>query len=149
MAIALRHIRDELIPGLTAISERTGQRLVTYQEFDRDVLVIKVGGQTLEIARSEIEDNRHLPKVVKFMERLMCAKVAGNVVTAPPQATQEDFYRALELTKEVVRDNLYRGEFAAEPSTAAPAKPSWPPAPELILDEEEHAMVGHRIVRAP
>jgi hypothetical protein len=88
----------------------------------------------LEITRAEIEDNRHLPKLRSFLERIMCAKVAGNSVASSYDVAQ-DFYAAVDIVKAAVRDNLYRGELDDLPADRK-IKPSWPPAPELILDSE-------------
>jgi hypothetical protein len=132
MAISLASLRDELYPGLAEVANRTGRRFAVCQEFNRDVLVIKTGDQTLEIARSEIEDNRHIPKLKSFLEQLMCCKVAGNVTTVPPPPLAQEFYQA------AVRDNLFLSEYNTNVTPLAepikPAKPCWPPAPELILD---------------
>lgn len=149
MAINLRGLRNELLPGLDEIENRIGQDIVAYQEFERDVLVIKAGDQTLELARSEIEDNRYLAKLRFFLGALMCNKVAGSVTAPPPQlpsAIENQFYQAMTTTKAAVRDNLFLAAAfnanvtpSVEPlKSVEPAKPasipSWPPAPELILD---------------
>ena len=137
MAISLANLRDELYPGLAEVSGRISQRIVAYQEFDRDVLVIRAGEGwnkiTLEITRAEVEDGRHLPKLKSFLEMLMCAKVAGTTVSAPPpQGVREEFYVAMAATQAAARDNLLLAEMDAQMLELE--KPSWPPAPQLILD---------------
>lgn len=138
MAISLTSLRNELLPGLDEIEARIGQPIVAYQAFDRDVLVIRAGENTLEIARSEIEDNRHLAKLRFFLETLMCNKVAGSVGPPPPPGDVENqFYQAMMTTKAAVADNLflYNANVTPLAEPIEPAKPSWPPAPDLILDE--------------
>ena len=116
MATSLGKLRDELLPGLATIEAAYGVPIVAYQEFNRDVLVIRAGDAILEIARSEIEDNRHLPKLRFFLETLveanMCVKVAGSVATAPPptlpQKVSDEFYAALDLVRSSAQPVLAR-----------------------------------------
>ena len=158
MAISLTSLRNELLPGLDAIERagrQYGQNIVAYQAFERDVLVLKAGDQTLEIARSELEDRRHIPRLRAFLEKLMCVKVAGNVAPPPqvPSAIENQFYDAFALTRAATRDNQFLAEMTGPYNASVmppgssegvplkpiePAKPaasSWPPAPDLILDE--------------
>jgi hypothetical protein len=136
---------------LATVERACGQRITAYQEFDRDVLVIKAGDLKMEIARSEIEDNRHLPKLRLFLEALMCAKVAGNAAPPAPSpsviAMQREFEQALAVTQRAINENLYKREFQylglarlkeQEPELQQLTKPVWREplsTPELELEE--------------
>ena len=77
----------------------------------------------------------------------MCAKTAGSVLPAPPPKPPDEFYAAFDLGSRS-QPNLFLAEQPgssaapynanvepAKPTSTPSSTPSWPPAPELILDE--------------
>jgi len=142
LAISLSSIQAELLPGLQSVVGRSKSewRIDSYVEFNTDVLVIMArrgdDRKMLKLARSVIEDNRHLPMLRDFVEELMCGS-KGSVPVTQAQTAEQMRYQQLianqqpadwngygsdlaALVRRAIGENQYKGELGPIPEKAAP-----------------------------
>src|SRR6476620_3125193 len=118
LAISLSSIQAELLPGLQSVVGRSKSewRIDSYVEFNTDVLVIMArrgdDRKMLKLARSVIEDNRHLPMLRDFVEELMCGS-KGSVPVTQAQTAEQMRYQQLIANQQPADWNGYGSDLAA------------------------------------
>lgn len=143
LAISLSSLRDELLPGLqNAVGG--GIRIDSYVEFGSDHLVIMArwgdNRKKLKISRYEIEDRKDISaKLRDFVESVMCGSKGSTPTVSQRQATELAMYQQLAeqqsgispynqgladsfaaLKRQVIGDNLYKGELGPIPEKVVP-----------------------------